>query len=179
MIWFLLITQLFLVYVHHSNGFSSLKFICCYYFWVCLPIVKTLNWFLFLFQALWLLLVIHLFKCSLPFFVCLSFKGTLFCWTFTESWCFNKNCRTWGKRWKKLKINFTTWSTFPLIQWIVNVVVLLLTYIFQNDRRTTIAIIAKTTWFFEAKKLDCHYMDILNTNCNYTNYNSKAKFNQP
>jgi hypothetical protein len=66
-----------LVYVHHSNGFSSLKFICCYYFWVCLPIVKTLNWFLFIFQALWLLLVIHLFKCSLPFFVCLSCKVRL------------------------------------------------------------------------------------------------------
>jgi len=46
-------------------------------------------------------------------------------------------------------------------------------YIFQNDRCTIIAIIAKTTWFFEAKKIDCHYMDILNTNCNYTNYNSK------
>jgi hypothetical protein len=52
-------------------------------------------------------------------------------------------------------------------------------YIFHNDICTIIAIIAKTTWFFEAKKLDCHYMDILNTNCNYTNFNSNAKFNQP
>jgi len=52
-------------------------------------------------------------------------------------------------------------------------------YIFHNDKCTTIAIIAKTTWFFEAKKLNCHHMGILNTNCNYTNYNSKAKFNRP